>query len=1045
MSTPPQSLKKRGSNNPLSSTDSSSGPSNSRPNYTSPQKRRFTLGSARSKQVAPADDHNDPFPARGGSMWMWPGNQGKWKAPSGVAPTQDEWRNLEAIGRPDISTPPATKSQAELKTNDPLSSIVGLNINNFLLSRSLRRQTLAAAVQDASWTRFVGGGTIAQYFRLKESIVTARILHILISFIVWQHFFLHKYARKLRDIPEGDTNEHMKRILPAMDFGTMHMVLLQFALLPVTVSRSLLAWISTWTTALPLDQVMTMHIQIGYTFGACMVVAPASLNIFLAKLCWDASNGREEMDTCHIFTSEIMLTGYMILVITYVMMITAYYRGYMQYEKFFKTHVTGAFLMYCMLTFHTIDNEARHGRHRTQTFRWVVGSIAIFVFDRAWRYITQQTRVPVITAITHADGGSVTLKLIKPWWFTFVAGQYVHIQVPEIDGMWHPFSIASSPEWSWITLIIAVVPKEGEWTKKLSTLVSCRKLVNINVRGPFGNPIGPPADANAAANIIAVGTGTGIVPMVSLLKVRADMLSQLSGSGLAKTQSTVAKRQAAASMADCLGANISPATNEAIRHFQLLYRKYMLDKFRNKGGKMPVFLKQATDDAASSHDLWSAGAVLVWVLLEVTALGLMLSWNNLEPPAYQSDDMKYIVEAATWLMQIPYAILVVFKLRSRKRFDSPEIYIHILVVIFNLATLSILTAHERWMSLHADEQVGLSAFAVWRLKACWDTRRSHAESASAASRYSSGRHEVESFKFLWVTRSAELAIALLTDLDQTFRELEHSVHGHQTGTVGTEAFRQLELKVWCTDRRKDRVAQLKTWLAGTRFEKLVVFGRPDFDNELVTVMRRHIMSPEFINRLPGEKKTCAVTFCGAPLVSGMIFDAVKRCGQLATVAGAPDFQFLYRTEFYGTAPPRRRPPPKPKGKDGKPAERKPKLSKKQAKLKKEQQMWSNMRQDLTALPAVTESDLEAGELATKLSRVNSKMVSVNETSAPPTEPAPMVATPTEPATEATPGGGGGADEGARNRGPRAAAPQYHGRQLPELQRPQDGEFKPSNI
>jgi hypothetical protein len=428
--------------------------------------------------------------------------------------------------------------------------------------------------------------------------------------------------------------------------------------------------------------------------------------------------------------------------------------------------------------------------------------------------------------------------------------------------------------------------------------------------------------------------------MVSLLKVRADMLSQLSGVGLARCRRTMAKRQTAASMANCLGANISPRTNEAFRHFQLLYRKRMLDSFSRGERPMPVFLKRATESAQRVGDIWIAVIALIWASLEVLVMGLLLSWSNLNEPAVLTAGMKVVLEVAACTLVVPFAVAVGVRVMGRSRLESPELYLQVLAVIAMVIVLSIFVHNHRFGMLSGIEQAVLVVFSLWRIVAA-RTMRWGSSGESSSSRHGAARHEVESFKFMWVTRSAELTIALLSDLEQTFSDLEQSIHGKSTNTVGTDSFRQLELKVFCTERRADRVEELKKWLSGTRFEKLVVFERPNFDAELVSVMRRQIMSPSFINRLPGEKKTCAVTFCGAPRVSDMLFKAVGRCGQLAAVAGARDFQFGYRTEFYGNSAP---PAPKSKHKDSKSAGAE-RAKKREAK----QVQWSNMRQDLTAI------------------------------------------------------------------------------------------------
>jgi hypothetical protein len=189
-------------------------------------------------------------------------------------------------------------------------------------------------------------------------------------------------------------------------------------------------------------------------------------------------------------------------------------------------------------------------------------------------------------------------------------------------------------------------------------------------------------------------------------------------------------------------------------------------------------------------------------------------------------------------------------------------------------------------------------FSAWRLGAAWSYRCTTSRNAHG---YASS-NPVESFRMLWATRSAELVIGVLADLEKTFKDLEASMNTGSTEIVGTEGFPQLEIHVYCTDSNPRHIAALKTWLRGTRFENLVTFARAELGTELVTSMRRHIMAPSFMNRLPGEKKTCAVTFCGSPFVSDALFRAVRRCGQLAAVAGAADFEFTFRTENYSNMP-----------------------------------------------------------------------------------------------------------------------------------------------
>jgi hypothetical protein len=93
-------------------------------------------------------------------------------------------------------------------------------------------------------------------------------------------------------------------------------------------------------------------------------------------------DGHEHEDEfCKRFKTEIFITGLFILAFNYILVITGYLRGRMIYENFFAVSRP------------TFDDEVRKqsfiGKRRPQTFRWIIGSLGIFLADRAWRYYTQ--------------------------------------------------------------------------------------------------------------------------------------------------------------------------------------------------------------------------------------------------------------------------------------------------------------------------------------------------------------------------------------------------------------------------------------------------------------------------------------------------------------------------------------------------------------------------------------------------------------------------------------------------------------------------------
>ena len=194
--------------------------------------------------------------------------------------------------------------------------------------------------------------------------------------------------------------------------------------------------------------------------------------------------------------------------------------------------------MYILAILHTLDEEFRKGtrvgKNRRQAFVWFSASLGLFAVDRAWSIISTHYHARVVKLEKARDGGTVVLHLERPPSFQFQPGQYGLLQVPEIGHDWHPFSIGSDPESSELVFFIEVMG-EGSWTARLTQPALVKALVaesaKVNLRGPFGYPVtGDPT--HQPDTVIAVGTGTGIVPFFSFIHGRARQMALLSRGAL---------------------------------------------------------------------------------------------------------------------------------------------------------------------------------------------------------------------------------------------------------------------------------------------------------------------------------------------------------------------------------------------------------------------------------------------------------------------------------------------------------------------------------
>eukprot|EP00339_Tiarina_fusa_P005595 CAMPEP_0117040420 /NCGR_PEP_ID=MMETSP0472-20121206/28285_1 /TAXON_ID=693140 ORGANISM="Tiarina fusus, Strain LIS" /NCGR_SAMPLE_ID=MMETSP0472 /ASSEMBLY_ACC=CAM_ASM_000603 /LENGTH=281 /DNA_ID=CAMNT_0004751141 /DNA_START=148 /DNA_END=989 /DNA_ORIENTATION=- len=263
----------------------------------------------------------------------------------------------------------------------------------------------------------------------------------------------------------------------------------------------------------PLNRTLRMHIHLGYTMVVIVFFATLFFFFFFGLICAEGD------DTfCAKFTSEIMITGYVILGMMLIIGGTSYFRHKIPYEIFYGIHHL-VFIMYFVTIAHTLDIEQRSGmKERSQTFKWFSSTLLYYFCDRAAMHLNHRydTRLLASSTVSGSSGSKmIILKLDRPVLLAFKPGQYAFLRCPMIDTSWHPFSIASCPESSQLHFYIEVF--EGKaWTKKLwdlldnETTSSGQDVSNLQmmfeVMGPYGTSIAKTSDYS---HILAVGGGTG--------------------------------------------------------------------------------------------------------------------------------------------------------------------------------------------------------------------------------------------------------------------------------------------------------------------------------------------------------------------------------------------------------------------------------------------------------------------------------------------------------------------------------------------------------
>lgn len=178
---------------------------------------------------------------------------------------------------------------------------------------------------------------------------------------------MFKFEEQRKFVPEGAPFYWLKRMAPTLEFGTMHAILLQMALLPLTMARYSIASLSESFLAkyIPFKRMLRIHIHLGYTMVLTVSFATVFFFCFFGILCH-----RGERPFCDKFTAEIMATGYAIFLFMVIVGASSYFRHQIPYEVFYAVHhLVG--ILYIVTIMHTFDVEARLGRtNRSQTFKW---------------------------------------------------------------------------------------------------------------------------------------------------------------------------------------------------------------------------------------------------------------------------------------------------------------------------------------------------------------------------------------------------------------------------------------------------------------------------------------------------------------------------------------------------------------------------------------------------------------------------------------------------------------------------------------------------
>jgi len=714
-------------------------------------------------------------------------------------------------------------------------------------------------------------------FYADRKFITIAFVHLAITSIIFTHFALLKFNSQKEKVPEVAPRYSWKIGVPTFEFGTMHAILFQLGMLPVTMCRLIISKASStvFNDVIPFNEMLKCHIAIGYTLVFMLFCTIVVFLMFFGVNCSDGDDA-----FCAKFTSEIMITGYVIFGLFLTVAITSYLRRIIPYRVFYVLHHI-VFLTYAVTIAHTLDHVQRNKGGRSQTFKWFTASILLYITDRAAMYFNNRYEaqvLPTSCTISNADGKKmVILKVKKPELFYFRPGQYVYIKIPTIDNIWHPFSVASSPTSDDVDFYIEVFG-EGSWTNNLyekfvkgdiSPLEdkwdddSEKEYVGetlVEIMGPYGTSLG---DIQDYSHSLLIGSGTGIVPIMSLLQLHVDKLLALDRDQFIKEKNS---------------------------HHKIITSLYQ-DQ-RATGSLFDLMLsgckQRDIDDIFLSRKdaFWyilKYFIMFLGTLLGVLVFGFTISWNLLPFNLY--DGMKEILFIGTLVFQVSFLCLT---LVVQER-DSMWVYIDIVFLILSGLADWNYFATDSWGNLASDDLFYFTILSLYMIFRFWTTLlKTKNNSIESANKRGKGIEVLEKVHLIWTTRSVTLISQMLEDFEECWELL--------VDRFGNEFAKEvLEISIFCTSKDEEGCKGLQLEVANGPLGELGVLNlhRPSFSK----IFEAHTMKRILETDSPASRTLIA--FCGSPALSHRVKEA-KILNDLAMfIAGRDQHQMDLVIESYG--------------------------------------------------------------------------------------------------------------------------------------------------
>ena len=332
------------------------------------------------------------------------------------------------------------------------------------------------------------------------------ILYIISSIILLQHFIQVQYYMKQHNVHTTSPHRLQKIIISSIEQPLMVYVLLNLCIVVLCMCRLTLAYITnhkyfhSLAYYIPIQYTLTIHKLLSCITLTTVIMVATMFILHFGVLCMMYHRHTEGFyeTTCGLLHGEIMITGYVLLALCTILLITSLpYMRRKYYDYFIVIHQCVVVLILLLTIIHSADDQARSGKqHRIQSAYFILFSVLLYITERIllFRLFAHHTR---ITSYRIYNNQVLQIQCHKPPLLNYDCGQFVWIKINEISYFdVRPYSIATLDRQNdTLTFLIQVNSRQSSWSYKLVQLLnessnhlSHRSTTDIDVQliGPFG-------------------------------------------------------------------------------------------------------------------------------------------------------------------------------------------------------------------------------------------------------------------------------------------------------------------------------------------------------------------------------------------------------------------------------------------------------------------------------------------------------------------------------------------------------------------------------